>query len=65
LLKYDGKLELYDLDNDIGEEHNVADKHPQVVARIESYLKTARSEDPDWPIRSRRPAKAKAESGVR
>ena len=65
LLKYGGKLELYDLDNDIGEEHNVADQHPEVVARIEAYLKTARSEDPDWPIRPNRAAKAKAKSGVR
>jgi arylsulfatase A-like enzyme len=65
LLNYGGKLELYDLDNDVGEEHNVADKHPEIVARIEAYLKTARSEDPDWPIRVNRPTKAKAKSGVR
>ena len=65
LLKYGGKLELYDLENDIGEEHDVADKHPEIVAKIEAYLKTARSEDPDWPIRRDRPAKAKGKSGVR
>jgi hypothetical protein len=63
LLQSGGKLELYDLAGDIGEEQNVADKNPEVVAKIEANLKTARSEDPDWPIRRNRQAKAK--SGVR
>jgi arylsulfatase A-like enzyme len=62
LLKYGGSLELYDLDKDIGEERNVADKHPEIVARIEAYLKTARSDDPDWPIRVSPPAKAKTKA---
>ena len=48
-----------------GEERNIADKNPEIVAKIEAYLKTARSDDPDWPIRPNRPAKAKAKSGVR
>ena len=62
LLKHGGRLELYDLATDIGEEHNVAEKHPEVVARIEAYLKTARSENPNWPIRSGRAAKKKAKA---
>ncbi|MBN1590413.1 MAG: arylsulfatase [Pirellulales bacterium] len=37
-------LELYDLATDPAEQHNVAAEHPDVVARIEKYLKTARSE---------------------
>ena len=37
-------LELYDLKTDLGETHNVAADHPDVVARIEAYLKTARTE---------------------
>jgi arylsulfatase A-like enzyme len=59
LLKHGGDLELYDLANDIGEVHNVADEHPEMVARIEACLKTARSENADWPIRSAAPAKGK------
>jgi arylsulfatase A-like enzyme len=44
-------LELYDLKTDIGETHNVADKHPDVVKLIEEYLQTARSESENWPVK--------------
>ena len=36
-------LELYDLARDVGETRDVSDAHPEVVARIESYLETART----------------------
>ncbi len=45
-------VELYDLKNDIGETRNLADKHPDIVAKITRYLDTARTESTDWPIRS-------------
>ncbi len=44
-------LELYDLKKDIGEKQNVADKNPEIVAKIEDYLKSARSESDRWPIK--------------
>lgn len=44
-------LELYALDSDIAESHNVASSHPDVIERIELYLKTARTESPHWPKR--------------
>jgi arylsulfatase A-like enzyme len=44
-------LELYDLKTDLGEKTNVVAQHPDVVAKIEAYLKTARTEDPQWPIK--------------
>jgi arylsulfatase A-like enzyme len=49
-------VEMYDLATDIGEQNNVADKHPDVVARIEAILKTARTDSAEFPIR---PAGAK------
>lgn len=42
---------LYDLKNDIAEKSDVAKEHPEIAARIDAYLKTARSESPDWPAR--------------
>ncbi len=44
-------LELYDLAKDVGEKLNVAKDNPTVVENIETYLKTARTESKDWPIR--------------
>jgi arylsulfatase A-like enzyme len=44
-------LELYDLKNDIGEKTNVADKHPDVVAKMDALLKRTRTDSPDWPIK--------------
>ena len=45
------KLELYDLSKDVGETKNVATKNPDVIARIKTYLKTARTESKAWPIK--------------
>ena len=42
-------LLLFDLSKDIGETRNVAAEHPAVVARIEKYLKSARTESANWP----------------
>jgi len=45
-------LELYDLKSDIGEQHNVAAEQPDVVAKLEACLKTARTPSPHWPGRT-------------
>ena len=50
-LAKDRPLELYDLRTDLKEEHDVAAANPAVVAKIEAYLKTARTESPNWPVR--------------
>ena len=45
-------LELYHLKTDLGEKQNVAAQNPEVVAKIEAYLKTARTESDRWPLRT-------------
>ncbi len=50
----DGPIELYNLKNDIGEKHNVAEHHPKIVAKIEKYLKTTRTPSRHFPVRKAR-----------
>ena len=49
-------LELYDLKTDLGETNNVATFHPEVLGRVEAYLKTARTESAQWPMREAKQA---------
>lgn len=46
----DSPLELYDLEQDIGEQHNVAVNHPNVVKKIESIMKKAYVPNDNYPI---------------
>lgn len=46
----DQPLELYNLAKDLSETNNVAGNHPEIVARLEEYLKTAHADSPQWPI---------------
>ena len=46
----DKPLALYDLTKDIGEKNDVAGTNPEIVATIEKYLKTARTDSPYWPL---------------
>jgi arylsulfatase A-like enzyme len=52
-------LELYNLKTDVSEAVDIAEKHPEVIAKIEKYLATARTESERWPIKS--PAEAAKE----
>jgi arylsulfatase A-like enzyme len=47
----DEPLELYNLKTDVGEKEDVARKNPDVVAKFETYFKTARTDDPKWPMK--------------
>jgi arylsulfatase A-like enzyme len=51
----DQALELYHLTTDPGEKENVSGKNPDLVARIEGYFKTARTESKDWPLKPGKP----------
>jgi arylsulfatase A-like enzyme len=44
-------LELYDLKTDRGEKHNIAGKHPRLVAQTDAIMKSARVASPDWPMK--------------
>ena len=55
-----GALELYDLSTGPGEKTNVAEKHPEVVAKIVDYLKTSRTDSENWPIKAAAPRNKKS-----
>jgi arylsulfatase A len=45
-----GPIELYDLQTDISEKNNIADKHPDVVAEIKKIMQQQHRESPDFPL---------------
>jgi arylsulfatase A-like enzyme len=49
-------IELYDLSKDIGEEHNLADKEPDVVDRLRQIMSEAHTPSSDWPTPQSQPA---------
>ena len=44
------KIELYNLKTDPGEQHDVAEQNPEVVARIKSIMKTGRTPSKTFPF---------------
>jgi uncharacterized sulfatase len=48
-------LKLYDLSKDVGEEHDVAASHPEIVAKFNAYIRSARTDSPDWPVAKQPP----------
>lgn len=55
-------LELYNLKTDPAEKNNAAAAHPEIVAEIETYLKTARTESEYWPIRAKSSASKRSQA---
>jgi arylsulfatase A-like enzyme len=51
-------IELYDLKADVGETTNLAAAKPELVAHAERILRTARTDDPAWPLVERQPGQA-------
>jgi len=48
----DPPFELYELSTDIGERHNVAAEHPDVVARLTKYAAEAHTPSKSFPLLS-------------
>jgi len=44
-----GPIELYNLKDDLGEERNVADQHPEIVQQMAEIMKTAHTPSEHWP----------------
>lgn len=47
-------IELYNLQEDIGEKNNIADRHLQIVQQIERIMKEAHIDSKHYPIRKRK-----------
>ncbi|WP_343701727.1 arylsulfatase [Chitinophaga sp.] len=45
-----GPLELYDLQQDPGEKHNVAAQHPDIIKKMDGYMRAAHVESPLFPL---------------
>jgi len=48
---FTGTTELYDVSEDLGEAHNIADQHPDVVRELEAMMDEAHVSHPDWQPR--------------
>jgi hypothetical protein len=44
-------IELYNLQEDLGETNNAAAKHAEIVARINALMKSAHTDSAEFPIR--------------
>jgi arylsulfatase A-like enzyme len=45
-----GPIQLYDLSRDLGETHDVAARHPAVVARMAAIMAADHVPDPHWQV---------------
>jgi len=51
MVRFQGKApELYNLKSDIGEENNIADSHPDQVARMTGIMSQAHVDHPEFPL---------------
>ena len=47
---FEGDIELYDLEKDLGESTDVADAHPEVVDRMKKLMTQAHQPNPNWKV---------------
>ena len=46
-----GPTELYDLSSDLGEDNNIASRHPKIVKQLEAMMDEAHTAHPNWQPR--------------
>ena len=46
-------LALFDLDGDVSETTNVADQHPELVAKVAKFMDDSHVPDPRWQASSK------------
>jgi len=44
------EIELYNIASDRSEEHNVADQHPDIVAKLSAMMESVRTPSEDFPL---------------
>lgn len=44
-------IELYDIENDLGEEHNIAAEHPDILKKVKEVFTTCCTTSPDFPYK--------------
>lgn len=47
---FGGEIELYNLKTDIGEQHNIAGQHPDIVNKIRTAMNNAHTSSPLWKV---------------
>jgi arylsulfatase A len=60
----DKPLELYDLQSDLAESHDIASEHQEVVRDFEAFFASARVESEQWPMRKSATKGKKAKAKV-
>jgi len=58
-----GHTELYDLPNDLHEDHDLAKEKPDVVKKMQGYMDQSHVEAPEWPTTGVKQAKGKRNKG--
>lgn len=53
------KIELYDLERDLGETEDVAAKHPEIVEKIRAIMKEAHTPSARWKVKPRKQTRKK------